>query len=63
MYRLFGIWAIKRAIRIVTADDARPLPERLTDEAKRILVAAAITVSVLVVGVIVLIGALVALAA
>ena len=58
VYQFFGMWAIKRAIRIVTADDPRPLQQRLTHEARRILVAAAITV-----GVIVLIGVLVAVAA
>jgi hypothetical protein len=61
-YRLFGMWAIRRAIRILTADDARPLRERLTREAKRVLVAAAITAAVLVLGVILLAGLLVALA-
>jgi hypothetical protein len=62
-YRLLGMWAIRRAIRIVTADDPRPLRERLTHEARRILLAAAITVGVIVLGVIVLIGVLVAVAA
>ena len=61
-YRLFGMWAIRRAIRILTADDAGPLRQRLTREAKRVLVAAAITAAVLVAGVIVLVGLLVALA-
>jgi hypothetical protein len=63
VYRLVGMWAIKRAIRILREDDAGPLSQRLTREARRILVGAAITVAVLVVGVVVLIGALVALAA
>ena len=63
VYQFFGMWAIRRAIRIVTADDPRPLRERLTHEARRILVAAAITVGVIVLGVIVLIGVLVAVAA
>jgi hypothetical protein len=63
VYRLFGMWAIRRAIRIVTADDPRPLRERLTHEGRRILVAAAITVGAIVLGVIVLIGVLVAVAA
>lgn len=63
VYQFFGMWAIKRAIRIVTADDPRPLQQRLTHEARRILVAAAITVGVIVLGVIVLIGVLVAVAA
>jgi hypothetical protein len=63
VYRLFGMWAIRRAIRIVTANDPRPLRQRLTHEARRILLAAAITVGVIVLGVIVLIGVLVAVAA
>jgi hypothetical protein len=62
VYRLVGMWAIRRAIRFLTADDPRPLRERLTREAKRILIAAAITAAVLVVGVIVLVGVLVAVA-
>lgn len=52
---------LRRAIRIFTADDPRPLRERLTREAKRILVGAAITAALLVVGVIVLIVVLIAL--
>ena len=63
VYQFFGMWAIKRAIRIVTADDPRPLQQRLTHEARRILVGAAITVGVIVLGVIVLIGVLIAVAA
>ena len=52
---------LRRAFRIFTADDPRPLRERLTREAKRILVGAAITAALLVVGVIVLIVVLIAL--
>ena len=63
VYQFFGMWAIKRAIRIVTADDPRPMRERLTHEARRVLLAAAITVGAIVLGVIVLIGVLVAVAA
>lgn len=55
------MWVIRRAIRILTADDPRPLRERLTREAKRILLGAAITAVLLVVGTIVLIVVLVAL--
>jgi hypothetical protein len=62
VYRLVGMWAIRRAIRFLRVDDPRPLRERLTREAKRILIAAAITAALLVVGVIVLVGVLVALA-
>jgi hypothetical protein len=57
---LVGMWALRRAIRILTADDQRPLRERLTREAKRILVGAAITLALLFVGVIVLIAVLIA---
>jgi hypothetical protein len=54
------MWALRRAIRILTADDQRHLRERLTREAKRILVGAAITLALLFVGVIVLIAVLIA---
>ena len=60
---LVGMWALRRAVRLLTADDPRPLRERLTREAKRILVGAAITVVLLLVGVIVLIALLIALVA
>ena len=60
VYRLVGFWVLKRAFRILSADDPRPLPARLTREAKRILVGAAITLGLLVVGAIVLIVLLVA---
>jgi hypothetical protein len=43
------------------AEDPRPLRERLTREAKRILIGAAITLALLVVGVIVLVVVLIAL--
>jgi hypothetical protein len=52
---------LRRAIRIFTADDPRPLRERLTREAKRILIGAAITVVLFVFGVIVLLVVLIAL--
>jgi hypothetical protein len=60
---LVGMWALRRAVRLLTADDPRPLRERLTREAKRILVGAAITVVLLLVGVIVLIALLIVLVA
>jgi hypothetical protein len=63
IHRFIGFWVIRRAIRILTADDPRPLRERLTREVKRILLGAAITLALLVVGVIVLIAVLVALVA
>jgi hypothetical protein len=60
---LVGMWALKRAVRLLTADDPRPLRERLTREAKRILVGAAITVVLLLIGVIIVIALLIALIA
>ena len=62
VHRLIGFWVLKRAVRIVTADDPRPLSARLTREAKRILVGAAITLLLLAVAVIAGIALLVALA-
>ena len=61
VYRLVGFWALRRALRILTADDPRPLRARLTREARRILVGAAITAALLVLGAIVLIVVLIAL--
>jgi hypothetical protein len=62
LYRFLGLWAVRRAIRLLTADDPRPLRERLTREAKRVVVGAAITLVLLVVGVVALIAVLIALA-
>jgi hypothetical protein len=62
VHRLIGFWVLRRAIRILTADDPRPLAARLTHEARRILLGAAITLALIVVGVIVLIAVLIALA-
>lgn len=62
VHRLIGFWVLRRAVRILTADDPRPLRARLTREAKRILVGAAITLALLVVAVIAGIAVLVALA-
>ena len=61
IYRFLGMWAIRRAYRLLTANDARPLKARLTREAKRILIGAAITLALLVVAAIVLIAVLIAL--
>jgi hypothetical protein len=63
IHRFLGFWVLRRAIRILTADDPRPLKERLTREAKRILVGAAITAALLVVGAIVLLVVVIALLA
>jgi hypothetical protein len=61
IHRLIGFWVLRRAVRIFTADDPRPLRERLTREAKRILIGAAITMLLLIVGIIVLVVLLIAL--
>jgi hypothetical protein len=61
IHRLIGFWVLRRAVRIFTADDPRPLSERLTREARRILVGAALTLLLLIVGAIVLIVLLIAL--
>jgi hypothetical protein len=61
IHRFIGFWVLRRAIRILTADDPRPLKARLTREAKRILVGAAITLALLAVGVIALFVVLIAL--
>lgn len=63
VYKLVGFWAIRRAMRIIAADDPRPLRQRLTREAKRILFAAAITLALVVIGAIVLLVVLIALVA
>ena len=62
VHQLIGMWVLRRAWRLLTADDPRPIKERLTREAKRILVGAAITVALLFVGAIALIVLLIALA-
>jgi hypothetical protein len=61
-HRLIGMLVLRRAWRLLTADDPRPLKERLTREAKRILVGAAITLALLFLGAITLIALLIALA-
>jgi hypothetical protein len=60
-HRLIGMWVLRRAFRLLTADDGRPLRDRLTHEARRILVGAAITLALLVVAAVVLIAVLIAL--
>lgn len=62
VYRLVGMWAIRRAYRLLTADDPRPLPQRFGREAKRILLGAALTLGLLALGAIVLVGVLIAAA-
>jgi hypothetical protein len=60
-HRLIGMWVLRRAFRLLTVDDGRPLRDRLTHEARRILVGAAITLALLVVAAVVLIAVLIAL--
>jgi hypothetical protein len=62
LYRFIGFWVLRRAYRIVSADDPRPLAARLTAEGKRIVLGAAVTLALLLVGAVVLIAALVAIA-
>ena len=62
LYRLIGFWVLRRAYRIVTADDPRSLGERLGGEGKRILTGAAITLALLLLGTVLLIATLVAIA-
>ena len=62
VHKLIGMWVLRRAWRLATVNDGRPLQARMRGEAKRILVGAAITVLLLILGVIVLIAVLIALA-
>ncbi len=62
LYRLIGFWVLRRAYRIVAADDTRPLAERLGAEGKRVLIGAAITLALLILGAVLLIALLVAAA-
>ena len=55
------MWVLRRAFRLLTAGDGRPLRDRLTREARRILVGAAITLAVLVVVAVLLLALLIAL--
>ncbi len=62
LYRLIGFWVLRRAFRIVTADDPRSLSVRLGAEGKRILMGAALTLALLILGTVLLIAVLVAVA-
>jgi hypothetical protein len=62
VYQLIGMWALRRGYRVLTADDPRPLSQRLGHEARRILLGAAITLGLVILGVIVLVGVLIAVA-
>jgi hypothetical protein len=57
---MVGMWALRRAVRLLTADDPRPLRTRLTAEAKRILVGAAITLALLLAAAIALLAVVIA---
>jgi hypothetical protein len=61
-HRLIGMWVLRRAYRLATADDGRPLQVRLRGEAKRVLVGAAITISLLMLGLVLVIVLLISLA-
>jgi hypothetical protein len=62
LYKFIGMWVLRRAYRIVTADDPRPLAARVGAEGKRILLGAAITLALLVLGAVLLIAVLIAVA-
>jgi hypothetical protein len=62
MYAFVGMWVLRRAFRILTADDARPLAVRAGAEGKRILVGAAITVALVILAAITLVAVLIVLA-
>jgi hypothetical protein len=62
MYAFIGMWVLRRAFRILAADDPRPLAARVGAEGKRILVGAAVTLALLILAAIALIAVLVALA-
>jgi hypothetical protein len=62
LYRLIGFWVLRRAYRIVTAEDPRSLSVRLGAEGKRILMGAALTLALLILGTVLLIAVLVAIA-
>ena len=57
---MVGMWALRRAVRLVTAEDPRPVGGRLTAEGKRIVMGAAITLALVVAAVIVLIAVAIA---
>ena len=57
---MVGMWALRRAVRLLTADDPRPLRARLTAEAKRILIGAAVTLALVLVTAIALLAVVIA---
>ena len=62
LYKFVGMWAVRRAYRLLTSDDPRPLPQRLGHEARRILLGAALTLGLVILGAILLVGVLIAVA-
>jgi hypothetical protein len=62
LYKFIGMWVLRRAYRIVTGDDPRPLATRVGAEGKRILLGAAVTLALLILGSVLLIAVLVAVA-
>ena len=59
IHRFIGFWVLRRAWRLVTADDSRPLRVRVTAEAKRILVGAVVTLALLLVAAVAAVGVLI----
>lgn len=57
---MVGMWAVRRAVRLLTADDPRPLGRRLTAEGKRIVIGAAIMLALLMAAAIALIAVAIA---
>jgi hypothetical protein len=57
---MVGMWALRRAARLVSSDDPRPLGSRLTAEGKRIVMGAAITLALVVAAAIVLLAVAIA---
>jgi len=55
------MWVLRRAFRLLTADEGPPLRDRFTREARRILVGAAITLALLVLGAVMLLALLISL--
>jgi nitrate reductase NapE component len=59
IHRFIGFWVLRRAWRLITAEDPRPLSTRLTAEAKRILVGALVTFGLLVLAAVAAVGVLI----
>jgi hypothetical protein len=55
-----GMWALRRAVRLLTANDPRPLDRRVVAEGKRIVIGAAITLALLVTAAVVLFAVVIA---